>query len=77
MIVAWLVFFMQVGFLLPESRLTRSNNSISVTQKNISNFVFSTMVFGAFDFMNIFGTNVRGLFGWDPSMLMGEPESPE
>ena len=70
MIAAGLVFFMQAGFLLLESGMVRSKNSISVAQKNITDFVFSTMMFGAVGFMLMFGTSVGGLFGWDSSMLM-------
>jgi Amt family ammonium transporter len=70
MIAAGLVFFMQAGFLLLESGFVRSKNSISVAQKNITDFVFSTLVFGAVGFMLMFGTSVGGLFGWDPNMLM-------
>lgn len=70
MIAAGLVFFMQAGFLLLESGLVRSKNSISVAQKNITDFVFSTLVFGAVGFMLMFGTSVGGLFGWDTNMLM-------
>jgi Amt family ammonium transporter len=70
MIAAGLVFFMQAGFLFLESGLVRSKNSINVAQKNITDFIFSTMMFGAVGYMLMFGTSWHGLFGWDPSLMM-------
>lgn len=70
MTAAGLVFFMQAGFLLLESGLVRSKNSISVAQKNIADFICSTMTFGAIGFMFMFGASTTGLFGWDRSLLM-------
>ena len=45
MIAAALVAFMQGGFLLLESGMVRSKNSINVAQKNISDFILSIIVF--------------------------------
>lgn len=70
MTAAGLVFFMQAGFLLLESGLVRSKNSISVAQKNIADFICSTMMFGAIGFMLMFGASSTGWFGWDKSLLM-------
>ena len=70
MTAAGLVFFMQAGFLLLESGLVRAKNSINVAQKNITDFILSTMVFGAVGFMLMFGTSQWGLFGWDAELLM-------
>jgi len=70
MLAAGLVFFMQAGFLFLESGLVRSKNSINVAQKNIADFILSTMVFGAVGYMLMFGTSWNGLIGWDPSLFM-------
>jgi Amt family ammonium transporter len=69
MTAAGLVFFMQVGFLMLESGLVRSKNSINVAQKNIADFIISTMLFGLVGFMIMFGTSVNGLFGFDPGLF--------
>ncbi len=63
MTAAGLVFFMQFGFLLLESGMVRSKNSINVAQKNIADFIISTMLFGLVGFMIMFGGSIGGLFG--------------
>lgn len=70
MTAAAMVFFMQAGFLLLESGLVRSKNSINVAQKNIADFVVATMVFGAIGFMLMFGHSFAGLFGWQRELMM-------
>ncbi|WP_417317242.1 ammonium transporter [Emcibacter sp.] len=67
---AGLVFMMQAGFLLLESGMVRAKNSINVAQKNITDFILSTLVFGAVGFMIMFGSSVGGLFGFNPDLLM-------
>ena len=70
MTAAGLVFFMQVGFLLLESGLVRSKNSINVAQKNITDFIVATLTFGAVGYMLMFGTTVGGWFGYEPALFM-------
>ncbi len=70
MIAAGLVFMMQAGFLFLEAGLVRSKNSINVAQKNITDFIFSTLVFGAVGFMLMFGKSTNGYFGWDADLFM-------
>ncbi len=70
MIAAGLVFMMQAGFLFLEAGLVRSKNSINVAQKNITDFIFSTLVFGAVGFMLMFGKSTHGYFGWDTDLFM-------
>ncbi|WP_321393502.1 ammonium transporter [Emcibacter sp.] len=70
MTAAGLVFMMQAGFLLLESGMVRAKNSINVAQKNITDFILSTMVFGAVGFMIMFGSSVGGLFGFELDLLM-------
>lgn len=70
MTAAGLVFFMQAGFLLLESGLVRSKNSINVAQKNITDFICSTLAFGAIGYMLMFGHSIGGLFGFDSELFM-------
>ncbi|MGH1349302.1 MAG: ammonium transporter [Methyloligellaceae bacterium] len=69
-IAAGLVFLMQAGFLFLEAGLVRSKNSINVAQKNVTDFIFSTLVFGAVGFMLMFGKSTHGYFGWDADLFM-------
>ena len=69
MTAATLVFLMQVGFLLLEAGQVRSKNSVNVAQKNLMDFIVSTVVFGAFGYMLMFGTSASGLLGWQPDLL--------
>lgn len=65
MTAAALVFFMQAGFLLLEAGAVRAKNSINVAQKNLLDFLLSTLAFGLIGFAIMFGTSFRGLAGWD------------
>ena len=66
---AALVFLMQAGFLLLEAGSVRSKNSVNVAQKNLMDFVISTISFGALGYMLMFGTSVGGWIGWQPELL--------
>ncbi len=70
MIAAGLVFLMQAGFLFLEAGLVRSKNSINVAQKNVTDFILSTLVFGAVGYMLMFGKSPHGYFGWDSELFM-------
>ena len=45
LIASCLVFFMQAGFALVESGLTRSKNSINVAMKNLTDMGISMLIF--------------------------------
>jgi len=64
-----LIFLMQIGFMLVESGLVRSKNSINVAQKNLADFALSLACFGALGFMVMFGATVYGLFGFDHGLI--------
>lgn len=70
LIAAALVFSMQAGFLLLECGLVRAKNSINVAQKNISDFVLSSLAFAVFGFMVMYGRSMGGWFGYDAGMLL-------
>ncbi len=58
-----LVFFMQAGFALLESGMSRSKNAINVIMKNYCDMCFGALVFWAVGYGLMFGTNVTGWIG--------------
>lgn len=85
--VTWLaaasamVFFMQAGFALLESGMTRSKNAINVIMKNYLDVCLGSIVFWAVGFGLMFGINKSGFIGtsgfflhdaatWDYSYLL-------
>lgn len=66
---AALVFFMQAGFALLESGLSRSKNCINVVMKNYTDVCIGSLVFWAFGFALMFGVNNNGLYGTSGFML--------
>ncbi len=58
-----LVFFMQAGFSMVESGLTRSKNSINVAVKNLTDLGVSILIFWAIGFALMFGNSFRGISG--------------
>lgn len=66
---AALVFFMQAGFALLESGLSRSKNTINVIMKNYLDLCLGTLSFWLIGYGLMFGSNVSGWFGSDHFML--------
>ncbi len=60
-----LVLFMQPGFALVESGLSRAKNSINVIMKNFADICIGSLAFWALGYGLMFGTNSTGLFGTD------------
>ena len=58
-----LVFFMQPGFQMVESGLTREKNSINVAIKNLTDIGISLFVYWLFGFGIMFGLSKGGLIG--------------
>ncbi|RBW43620.1 diguanylate cyclase [Psychromonas sp. B3M02] len=75
LICALLVFCMQAGFLCLESGKIRSKNSINVAAKNISDFIFSSVIFWIFGFAIMFGDSFNGILGFS-GFFVGEHQSP-
>ena len=48
---AFLVFFMQAGFALVESGLTRAKNSVNIMMKNLLDFCFGAVLSGLLDML--------------------------
>lgn len=63
LMAAALVFFMQSGFALLESGLSRSKNAVNVVMKNYMDVCLGSLVYWALGFGLMFGLNESGLIG--------------
>lgn len=66
LITAFLVFWMQAGFALVETGLTRAKNTVNICMKNLLDFCFASVGFWAIGFAIMFGTGNKwfGTSGW-------------
>ena len=60
---AALVIFMQPGFAMCETGLTRAKNAGNIVMKNVMDFAIGTPVFWIVGFGLMFGTDIHGLIG--------------
>lgn len=60
---AALVFFMQAGFALLESGMSRSKNAVNVVMKNYMDVCIGSIIFWMVGYGLMFGDNATGLFG--------------
>jgi len=60
---AALVFFMQAGFALLESGMSRSKNAVNVVMKNYMDVCIGSIIFWMIGYGLMFGDNVTGFFG--------------
>ncbi|QJR16031.1 ammonium transporter [Usitatibacter palustris] len=58
-----LVFFMQAGFALLESGMSRSKNAINVIMKNYCDMCFGALIFWMVGYGLMFGANPTGWYG--------------
>lgn len=63
MLCAFLVFSMQIGFLLFEAGMTRTKNSINVAVKNKLDLLVSVPIFLSLGFLVMFGVSAEGWVG--------------
>lgn len=66
-----LVFFMQAGFALLESGMSRAKNSVNVIMKNYADLSIGSLAFCLLGFGFMFGTNSTGFIGTDSFLLNG------
>ena len=59
-----LVFFMQPGFQMVESGLTREKNSINVAIKNLTDIGISLFIYWLIGFALMFGKSAGGILGF-------------
>lgn len=57
------VFFMQAGFALVETGLTRAKNATNIVMKNLMDFCFGSIVFWMLGWGLMYGADKYGLFG--------------
>lgn len=65
MTAAGLVFFMQAGFALLESGMSRAKNAVNVMMKNYLDVCLGSLIFWLVGYGLMFGNNVSGFFGSD------------
>lgn len=70
-ISAALVFFMQAGFLMLETGLSRLKNTINVAIKNLMDYIVGTIAYFSIGFALMFGLSWDGLFGTNLFFLEG------
>lgn len=79
---AALVFFMQPGFAMVETGLTRAKNAGNIVMKNVMDLCIGTIAFWVIGFGLMFGTDVGGFIGipdffitgWDVGSDAGYPK---
>ncbi len=77
LIAAFLVFFMQAGFAMVETGLTRAKNASNIMMKNLMDFCFGSIAFFAVGYGLMFGADKFGLFGSSKWLLAtGDPSTP-
>ncbi|OIO38798.1 MAG: ammonium transporter [Candidatus Omnitrophica bacterium CG1_02_49_16] len=69
LLAAFLVFFMQAGFAMLETGLTRAKNSCNILMKNLLDFCIGSIAFFAIGYGVMFGADKIGLFGTDKFFL--------
>lgn len=75
LICGFLVMFMQAGFAMVETGLTRAKNASNIMMKNLADFSFGALSYWAVGFALMFGTasGITGLlFGTDGFFLLGD-----
>lgn len=68
---AFMVFLMQIGFAMVETGTVRAKNTINVAMKNLTDTIFSFIVFWLLGFGLMFGASRWGLVGTDSFAVDG------
>ncbi|MCX7708945.1 MAG: ammonium transporter [Clostridia bacterium] len=77
LIAGFLVFFMQAGFAMVETGLTRAKNAGNIIMKNLMDFAIGSVAFFAVGFAFMFGADqggfigLSGFFAMDPMEHLG------
>ncbi len=69
MVTAFLVMWMQAGFALVETGLTRAKNAVNICMKNLLDYCFGTLTFWLVGFSIMFGGGGKWWGGLDGAML--------
>ena len=62
-IAAFMVFFMQAGFLMIEAGSVRAKNSVNVAQKNVSDMIICVIAYSLIGFGVMYGVTIGGYIG--------------
>jgi Amt family ammonium transporter len=68
----FLVMFMQAGFAMVETGFCRAKNAANLMAKNLIDFIMGSLAFFVIGYTILKGTDVSGLFGTGPLMLLGD-----
>lgn len=66
-----LVFFMQAGFAMVETGLTRAKNAGNIIMKNLMDFSLGTLVYWVLGFGLMFGADLAGFIGLPDFFVLG------
>jgi ammonium transporter, Amt family len=69
LIAAVLVLFMQAGFAMVETGLTRSKSACNIMMKNLMDFSLGALCFWAIGYALMYGSGGSSLIGWDSAYL--------
>lgn len=67
-----LVFFMQAGFAMVETGMTRAKNACNIMMKNLMDFCIGALAFWAIGYALMYGSGGNSFIGWDKAFLMME-----
>ncbi|HKJ84894.1 MAG TPA: ammonium transporter [Spirochaetia bacterium] len=70
-VAAALVFFMQAGFAMVETGLTRAKNAGNIIMKNLMDFSAGALAYWAVGWALMYGTSAGGFIGTDQFFLAG------
>ncbi|MCX7714829.1 MAG: ammonium transporter [Clostridia bacterium] len=70
-----LVFFMQAGFAMVETGLTRSKNAGNITMKNLMDFCLGSIVYWVVGYGLMYGTSIGGFIGTPTGWLSSLSEA--
>ncbi|MBN2879256.1 MAG: ammonium transporter [Clostridia bacterium] len=78
LVSAFLVFFMQAGFAMVETGLTRAKNAGNIIMKNLMDFAVGSLMFFCVGYAIMFGADFKGigLFGTSAFFLSGADAVP-
>ncbi|MBN1403039.1 MAG: ammonium transporter [Opitutales bacterium] len=69
LLAGFLVFFMQAGFAMVETGLTRAKNASNIMMKNLMDFSIGAIAFWAIGYALMYGGNGGSFLGWDKDLL--------
>ncbi|MEO7961299.1 MAG: ammonium transporter [Ginsengibacter sp.] len=76
-LTGFLVFFMQAGFALVESGMTRAKNSANIMMKNLLDFCFGSVLFWAVGYAIMYSSGDSNIFGFDSALaFLGTANAP-